>query len=307
MREKSEHPVDPSEVELPKFMADDPVIRLDWAKYLDQIEYLDNEVGMIFQELEHKGMADNTVVIFIGDNGRCNIRGKGYLQDPGLHIPLIIYYPKGIQGGQIRKDVVSATDITATILDFAQVKVPDYMTGSPIFDKKYNRQYVYAARDLWDEVEEKSRAVTSGKWKYIRNDHPEIPFDAHQAYLEFYRPAVHVMRKLKEEGKLNEQEGVFFQAAKPPEELYDLSKDPQELNNLAGNLAYSKILKDLRKKTLQYDKKMTPVSEVYHPEHAVAVDILEWVKEEKPALYQQMLDGVEIGFQALAKEYKSKH
>ena len=306
VREESKHPVDPKEVELPAFMADDPIIRLDWAKYLDQIEYLDNEVGMIFRELEEKDLADNTVVIFIGDNGRCNIRGKGYLHDPGLHIPFIVYYPKGIKGGQVRKDVVSATDITATVLDFAQVKVPDYMTGKPVFHKKFARDYVYAARDLWDEVEEKSRALTSGKWKYIRNDRPEIPFDAQQAYLEFYRPAVHVMRSLKEEGKLNEQEKLFFQAYKQPEELYNLAEDPQELNNLAGNLGYSKILKDLRKRTLYYDKKMKPVSDVYHPEHAIAVDILEWVKLEKPELYQQMLDGVEIGFQTLSKEYKSK-
>ena len=306
VREESKHPVDPKEVELPAFMADDPIVRLDWAKYLDQIEYLDNEVGMIFKELEEKDMADNTVVIFIGDNGRCNIRGKGYLHDPGLHIPFIVYYPKGIEGGQVRKDVVSATDITATVLDFAKVKVPDYMTGSPVFDKKFDREYVYAARDLWDEVEEKSRALSSGNWKYIRNDRPEIPFDAHQAYLEFYRPAVHVMRRLKEEGKLNENEKLFFQPHKQPEELYNLVEDPQELNNLVGMPEYTKILKDLRKKTLQYDKKTKPVSNVYHPVHANAVDLLEWVKKDKPELYQQMLEGEEIGFQTLGKEYKSK-
>ena len=304
VREESKHPVDPEEVELPAFMADDPVIRLDWAKYLDQIEYLDNEVGMIFKELEEKDMADNTVVIFIGDNGRCNIRGKGYLHDPGLHIPFIVYYPKGIEGGQIRKDVVSATDITATVLDFAQVKVPNYMTGKPVFDKKFDRDYVYAARDLWDEVEEKSRALTSGNWKYIRNDRPEIPFDAHQAYLEFYRPAVHVMRRLKEEGKLSEHESIFFEPHKQPEELYNLVEDPQELNNLVDKPEYAKILKDLRKKTVQYDKKMKPVSNIYHPVHANAVDLLEWVKKDRPELYQQMVDGVEIGFQTLSKEYK---
>lgn len=206
---------------MPRFMADDPVIRLDWAKYLDQIEYLDNEVGMIFKELEAKGMADNTVVIFIGDNGRCNIRGKGYLQDPGLHIPLIVYYPKELRAGQVRKDVVSATDITATVLDFAGIGTPNYMTGQPIFGNNFKRDFVFGARDLWDEIEEKSRAVTSGgEWKYIRNDMPEVPFDAHQAYLEFYRPAVHRMRELQKEGKLSENEKLFFVSEKPKEELY---------------------------------------------------------------------------------------
>lgn len=79
IREQSKHPVNPETLTLPPYMADHPAIRLDWAKYLDQVEYMDDEVGMIFKELEDKGMADNTIVIFIGDNGRCNIRGKGYL------------------------------------------------------------------------------------------------------------------------------------------------------------------------------------------------------------------------------------
>jgi len=69
---------------------------------------------------------------------------------------------------------------------------------------------------------------------------------------------------------------------------------------------YAKILKVIRKKTLQYDKKMKPVSNVYHPVHANAVDLLEWVKKDKPELYQQMLDGVEIGFQTISKEYKGE-
>lgn len=305
VRENSKHPVDPAEVELPKFMADDPVIRLDWAKYLDQIEFLDNEVGMIFKELEDKGMADNTVVIFIGDNGRCNIRGKGYLQDPGLHIPLIVYYPKDLKAGQVRKDVVSATDITATILDFADVKIPDYMTGKPIFDKNFKREYVYGARDLWDEVEEKSRAITSGEWKYIRNDMPEVPFDAHQAYLEFYRPAVHRMRALKAEGKLNESQKLFFAPRKDKEELYNLKNDPQELNNLAEDPKYAGVLQKMRQKTLEFDRQMEPVSSVYHPVHPISVDVLEWVKKERPEDYQRMLNGEEIGFKKAVEGYKA--
>ena len=150
IRAQSAHPVNPDSVQLPAYMADHPVTRLDWAKYLDQIEYLDNEIGGIFKELADKGMADNTIVIFIGDNGRCNIRGKGYLFDPGLHIPLIVYYPKALKGGTVRNDVVCSTDITATILDFAGCKVPEYMDGQPLFSKDFKRDYVFGARDLWD-------------------------------------------------------------------------------------------------------------------------------------------------------------
>jgi N-sulfoglucosamine sulfohydrolase len=303
VRAKSAHPVDPNKVVMPPYLANDPVIRLDWAKYLDQIEYMDAEVGMIFEELEAKGLAENTIVIFIGDNGRCNLKGKGYLYDSGLRIPLIVFDPRAKSKPRVRKDVVSSTDITATILDYAGIKVPDYVTGTPIFSPSFKREYVYATRDLWDEIQEQSRAVTSVKWKYIRNDKPEIPLDAHQAYLEFYRPALHVMRRMKEEGRLSDIEKHFFASTKAKEELFDLEKDPNELNNLASNKKYSNQLSKLRNKTLKYDLSMKAEHHIFIPVTATAVEMLEWVKNEKPVLFQKMLNGVEIGFQTLSKEF----
>ncbi len=306
VRNKSEHPVNPDEVEMPPYMADHPAIRLDWAKYLDQIEYMDNEVGLIFKELEDKGMADNTVVIFIGDNGRCNIRGKGYLHDPGLRIPLIVYYPKQFKGGEIRKDVVSATDITASILDFANIEIPSYMTGKPMFSEDFNREYVYGARDLWDEIEEQSRAITSGDWKYIRNDKPEVPFDAHQGYLEFYRPAVHVMRALKQKGKLSKEQAFFFQDSKPVEELYDLKNDPYELVNLAQDSKYGDQLAKMRAKTKDLDARMKPVSNVYNPKSmAQTIGLVKWIKTDHPEIQKQMEAGVEVGFKKWGKKYRN--
>ncbi|WP_282038025.1 sulfatase family protein [Saccharicrinis aurantiacus] len=304
IREKSAHPVNPNDVELPDYLADHPVIRLDWAKYLDQVEYMDGEVGMIVKELEDKGLADNTIIVFIGDNGRCNIKGKGYLNDPGLHIPFIAYNPKGLPGKKVRKDVVSATDITATVLDWAGVEVPDYMTGMPVFDKKFKREYSYGARDLWDEVEEKMRSITDGEWKYIRNDKTDLAWDAHQAYLEFYRPAVHIMRELNKEGKLTKTQQFFFNSTKPKEELYNLKNDPQELVNLANNPEYAKQLSKMRKATEEFDSEYVPVNNIYEPIAPVSVDVLEWLKTEKPDAYEQMLAGVEIGFKKYTTEYK---
>ena len=305
VRSKSQHPVNPDTVEMPPYMANHPAIRLDWAKYLDQIEYMDNEVGMIFKELEAKGMADNTVVIFIGDNGRCNIRGKGYLHDPGLRIPLIVYYPEQFKGGEIRKDVVSATDITASILDFANIEIPDYMTGQPMFNKSFYREYVYGARDLWDEIPEQSRGITSGDWKYIRNDKPEIPYDARQGYLEFYRPAVHIMRTLKKEGKLNDAQAFFFQDSKPLEELYDLKNDPYELVNLAKDESYANQLAEMRAKTKALDIEMKPVSDIYDPKSMEqTIGLVEWIKTDHPEVRKQMEAGEEVGFKAWGKIYR---
>jgi arylsulfatase A-like enzyme len=303
--DKSEDKVDTGEISLPDYYADHPLIKEDWARYLDQIEYMDHEVGLIMKDLEEKGMADNTVVIFIGDNGRCNIRGKGYLHDPGLRIPLIVWWPEGIEQGVVTDQVISVTDISASILNLAGAKMPGYLTGVPFIGIESDREFVISARDLWDEVMEKSRSVSTKRYKYIRNDMPEVPFDAGQAYLEFYRPAVHIMRAMNAQGLLNKDQAFFFGKNKPAEELYDLRDDPHELNNLVDDPDYGDILEDLRGKLVQWETLLPETTEAdFDFVHPVAVDILNWVKTEKPDQYQEMLNGKEIGFGRLAREYR---
>lgn len=304
VRSKSDHPVNPDDIELPPHYSDTPTIRLDWAKYLDQMEYIDNEIGLIIEELVEKKMDDNTIIIFIGDNGRCNIWGKGYLHDPGLRIPLIVYDPRD-KKGEVSNRIVSSTDITATILDLAGVPIPEYMTGESLL-KDGAREEVYSARDLWDEVEDRSRSISTDQWRYIRNDKPQIGWDAQQAYLEFYRPAVHVMRSLKyNANKLDENQQMFFSMQKPKEELYNLKRDPFELNNLATDPQYKEVLEELRDKTVNYDSIMSPVHNIFKPVQPLSVEVLQWVKYTKPELYKDMLNGKEIGFKKLVNEYKS--
>src|SRR5690606_37251522 len=160
---------------------------------------------------------ENTVIIFIGDNGRCNIRGKGYLFNPGIQVPFIISWPAGIKAAKVRHDLVSTIDITATDLDLAGVEIPDYMDGKSVFQEDFHHDYIYSARDRWDDVTEKSRSLTAKKYKYIRNDMPEVPYDDHQPYLEFHRPAIHIMRNLKIEGQLSPEQKSFFLPTKPVE------------------------------------------------------------------------------------------
>jgi hypothetical protein len=111
------------------------------------------------------------------------------------------------------------------------------------------------------------------------------------------------MRALNAENKLNKAQAFFFQKSKPQEELYNLVNDPFELINLAEDPSCKFILDSMRIKTQKYDREMEPVSNVFHPVHPEAVDVLNWVKKEKPALYREMRNGVEIGFSALAREY----
>ena len=75
---------------------------------------------------------------------------------------------------------------------------------------------------------------------------PEKRWDEHQQYLEFHRPAIHVLRELKKDGRLSSVQMQFMEEKKPAEELYDLRNDPHETRNLAGLPQYENVLKDMR-------------------------------------------------------------
>lgn len=306
IRNKSIHKVNPEEVDLPPYIADTPETRLDWAKYQDQIEYMDHEVKRLLDDLKSKNMLENTIVVFVGDNGRCNVRGKGYLYDAGLHLPLIVNWPAGIKEGVKDNRLVTPLDIAATALDVAQVELPDYMTARSLLSKDLNREYVYSARDLWDEVLEQSRAITTKKYRYIKNYNPSLPLDAHQAYLEFYRPAVHIMRGLYKRGALNELQSRFFEP-KAEEELYDLENDPHETINLASNKKYRKTLKIMRGhleewQSTHHDFGLDVINWKQAPPPK-APAVMAWLKEQHPEVIKQMEQGLEPGFSKWVKAY----
>jgi N-sulfoglucosamine sulfohydrolase len=300
VRRQSEHPVDPAEAELPPYLADTPKIRLDWATYLDTVEHADHEVALLQEDLAGKGLLDNTVIIFIGDNGRCNIRGKGYVHETGLRVPLIIAGPeRWVEQAEV-ENVVCTNDISTTVLQLAGVPLPAYMEARPLIgtDRPHSREYVYSARDGWDEVNECMRTVSTKQHAYIRNYLPELPYDQHQAYLDFHRPAVHEMRRLKAEGKLSGPTALFFADCKPAEELYDMVHDPHQLTNLADDPASASILADLRAKMADWQGSHVDLGlRDYATRECLpsqAGKIREWLQREKPDEWQRLQDG-EIG------------
>ena len=292
----SPDPVNPAEVVLPPFMPDHPKVREEWASYLDQVEFIDSEVGMIFDELEEKGLLENTIVFFIGDNGRCDIRGKGYLYEPGLKIPMIAW-GKGIKPTQ-EDGLVSVLDITATILDLAGLELPSYYEGAPLFNKHTgesttSHDEVYSARDNWDEVVECIRSVTTDDYKYIRNYMPEQGWDMHQQYLDFHRPAIHVMRTLNKQGKLNAAQSAFMAPTKPAEELYDLRNDPDELYNLATDAEYTETLKDMRNRMdkWQAENRDMGLEDRNSRNPEVMAPTREYLQQEKPEKWEYITEG----------------
>jgi len=228
-------PVDPANVKLPPYYPDHPVIREDWARYLNSIVYLDIQVGKILQRLEDEGIADNTAVFLWTDHGISHARGKQFLYDEGIRVPLIIRCPGVIDTGTVREDLVIHIDIAATSLYMAGITIPDYMEGRPLFGPDYKpRDYIFAARDRCDETLDCIRCVRTKRYKYIRNFYPDRAHLQPNRYKD-NKQIIKTMRKLLAEGKLNPIQARIFACPRPIEELYDLQNDPYEMNNLAGS------------------------------------------------------------------------
>ncbi len=311
VRAESKHPVSVDDVELPPYFADTPEIRYDWAAYLDTVEYMDNEVGQLMERLREQKLDKNTIVIFIADNGRCNLRGKGYLQETGIHVPMIVWAPGIVEAGTVVDDMVCTTDISATVLKLAGAKIPEYMTSKPIFGvaNPGYRDYVRSARDIWDEIDECSRSVTTKRFKYIKNYMPEVPWATDQAYLEINRPALHVMRRLKREGKLSAEQMTFFVDSKPTEELYDLDNDGDEMQNLADNPEFAAVLEEMRglEDKWQEQHKDLGLADLgkRQPEKGLAAEMARnAIKANQPELWKRLEQGELMKTQAWMKKYK---
>ncbi|MCP4752623.1 MAG: sulfatase-like hydrolase/transferase, partial [Proteobacteria bacterium] len=119
----------------------------------EEIQKLDGLVGGVFQRLDEEGLSENTLVIFIGDHGRCQVRGKQFLYDAGTRVPLIMRWPGHIKPAAVHSDLVSSIDVTATVLAAAGVGVPDWMHGRDLLDPDSSRrQFVFTARDKMDDT-----------------------------------------------------------------------------------------------------------------------------------------------------------
>ena len=284
LRKKLKNPVDPAKVKLPPYYPDHAIARDDWATYLDSIQVMDQYVGKILKRLDDEGLTGNTVVIFIGDHGRCHVRGKQWLYDGGIHIPLIIRWPGRLKAGQVCNDLVSAIDISATVLKIAGIKPPKYMEGRVFLGPSAKkRDYIIAARDRCDETVDRIRCVRTKQYKYIRNFMPERPYTQINRYKERSYPMLLLMKKLHSEGKLTPVQALFMAPRKPDEELYDIQEDPYEIRNLEDSQQNQKTLNKMRKILGKWIKDTGDKGQFPEPESAIQPRDLERIKEDRRA------------------------
>lgn len=182
--------------------------------YFRMISEVDTEIGKIRKALKAKGLAENTVIILMGDNGyflgERQLAGKWLMYDNSLRVPLIVYDPRQI-GGKRNTNFALNIDVSATILDFAGAKRPKSWQGTSLRSKELAKRKDFLTEHLWQvDIIPPSEAIRTERWKYFRY--------------------------------INDPEH---------EELYDLEADPMEINNLAADPSRQKILKELREKMEQ--------------------------------------------------------
>lgn len=238
---------DPKKVNVPPYYPDTEIVRRNIAKMYDNVVRLDSVVGVLINELEKEGELDNTIIFFWGDHGDGMPRGKRWLYDSGLNIPLVIKFPGEKNAGTVDNRLISSIDFGPTVLSLAGVPVPAHMQGIPFLgDQQGNaRDAVFAARDRVDDSYDMIRSVRTEKYLYVRNYYPNEPFPIWVPYLS-KMPVYQEMLRLDAEGKLTENQESWFSYRRPPEELYDVKKDPLQLTNLVNDPSLKNVLKEMR-------------------------------------------------------------
>lgn len=243
---------DPAKVELPPYYPNHPIARADWAEYLDSATELDRKIGVILKRLEQDDLADNTVIVFFGDNGQAHVRGKQFCYESGLWVPLIIRWPKNFpapknfKAGTVNSQLLEAIDLAPTMLALAGTNAQ--MQGTPFLGENAAapKRYVFGARDRCDETVFRFRTVRDTRYRYIRNFTPERPLLQSNEYKEKQYPVWNLLKELHAQGKLTPAQAKLCEPTMAPEELYDLEADPHEINNLARSSAHASELKRLR-------------------------------------------------------------
>ncbi len=301
---------DPAKAKLPPYYPDTPLVRRDWANYADNMTAMDYQAAALLKQLEEDGLAENTIVFFWGDHGRGLPRGKRWVYDSGLKVPLIVRWPGKLNPGTTEDRMVSLLDLGPTALSLAGVKVPPYMQGQAFLgeQQKAPREYIFAHRDRMDEAYDMMRAVRDKRFKYIKNFFPGRPYAQHIEYME-EMPTMKEMRRLYKDhmnaldpnyGKaMTPAQLLFFRPEKPLEELYDTDADPHEINNLAASPRHQAILKKMRAVLAQWQKETKDLGLV--PEDQLRERMRPggvWAKVETPVISESAnaADSIKLTF-----------
>ena len=247
--------LDPASLDLPPFLPDLPEVRRDVARYHDIMNATDQRIGKILAQLEKDGLAEDTIVFYYGDHGGPTPRGKRYLHDTGVRIPMIIHVPKKWQHltpfkpGQAVDEPVAFVDLAPTLLSLAGLPDDPHMQGRPFLGKNRTEpaedHHIFLYADRFDEIYGLRRGLTDGRYKYVRHFQPHL-WTAPYSFYQFQMPSWTAWQKAWKEGKLSGTHADLWENDTVAEELFDTQADPWELKNLADDPAHAERLAQMR-------------------------------------------------------------
>jgi uncharacterized sulfatase len=267
------------DVEVPACLPDSQEVRTDLCDYYWEVQRFDTEVGELLAALEQQGELDDTLVVVSGDNGLPFPRCKSNLYDTGTNVPLAVCWPDAVKGGRVVEDFISMSDLAPTFLEAAGLKPAADMTARSFLDILKSdkagrvdpkRDHVLTGKERHVPAQEKdnsgypSRAIRTHEFLYIRNFKPdrwpcgypggyaeptEIDISKPQGTKFGYAdtdasPTKSYMVKHRDDPKVRRLFDLAF-GKRPAEELYDLAKDPAQLDNVAEKAEYGQTKKKL--------------------------------------------------------------
>jgi arylsulfatase A-like enzyme len=275
-----ENIIDPADVKLFPYHPDTPLFREKYAQYLTLNHMVDAEMGELIRQLEDDGLLDDTFIFHYGDHGGVLPGGKGYAHNDGLQVAMVVYVPENwkhlvpAERGSRVDGVVQFIDLSATVLNLAGVDIPDGIDGRPFLgkgvtlDELNRRDTAFGYAERFDEKYDMVRFLRKGKYSYWRNYQP-FNFDGLHNFYRYKQPAFREWRDLARAGKLNAAQSAFYEA-RPPEQLFDLEKDPHEINHLAGDPAFTDILLGMRRELQAMVKSLPDIG--FFPEPVVLAE-----------------------------------
>jgi N-sulfoglucosamine sulfohydrolase len=238
----------PADVIVPADYPQTQMYREIVAQHCDAIRSDDDRIGRIFAELKNDNLMDQTIVVYFSDHGANNlIRHKQMPTEGGLHVPLVIIGPeRWVPKKGMRNDLVSILDVSATSLTWAGIDHPEWIEGKNLFAKDFKaRAFVGSGRDRCDHTIDRVRSIRTEKYRYTRNYMLDRVFL--QPQYRDNKDYVKFMRNEYAQGTLDPKLMEIYFGERPAEELYDISMDPAQVNNLAEKAEFKSILDEHRK------------------------------------------------------------
>lgn len=275
----------PDDIEVPAFLPDIPEVRKEMAQYYSSVHRADLSIGGILKALSESGMSENTLIVFMSDNGAAFPYGKSQCYYNSNRTPLIIAWPGLVEPGTVDSThAVSGIDLMPTILDAVELSQETNADGKSYLPlllgkKQKNKNYVYTTYyQIFAKIRYPSRSVLNDRFSYIYNfwadGKTSMTGDA-TGGLTWKA----MLAAAKTDSAIATR--VNFYKYRTPEELYDYKNDPDALRNLIDDPAYAQEIKKFRKQMLKLMiKYKDPAYEPYRDRNKENV-ISDFMKQQK--------------------------